>query len=189
MDKEERDQLKTQEKELKKAVSEAKSALRKFKVANKIKDIETEEDPEIIDQFEALQEKVTESNEAWEAVVTQLKETKGSSVGTQKYGYQQVKDPVTGEMREMDEAERKKWRTKARREVKKSDDYTDPSQVPFDPNFLMPKPKKEKPKKEEKEKGKETGKEEAAEKVVDKSAKSVKKSKKAKPAPSEEDDD
>ncbi len=184
MEKVDRDQLKTQEKELKKSLSEAKSALRKFKVANKIKDIETVDDSEIVDQFEALQEKVTEANEAWESIVTQLKETKGSSVGTQKYGYQQVKDPATGEMRDMDETEKKKWRTKARRIAKASEEINDPSQVPFDPNFLMPKPKKEKPKKEKKEK------EEAPEKGEAKApAKSVKKAKKTKPAASEEDDD
>jgi hypothetical protein len=187
MEKEERDQLKAQEKELKKAVAEAKSTLRKFKVANKIKDIEAIEDSEIVDKFEALQEKVTEATEAWEKVQGALKESKGSSVGTQKYGYQQVKDPSTGEMRDMDETEKKKWRTKARRIAKASEDIKDPSEVPFDPNFLMPKPKKEKAKKEKKEK------EEAPEndepKAPAKSEKPVKKSRKAKAAKTEEDED
>ena len=66
-----------------------------------------------------------------------------------KYDYpnMQVKDEQSGQMREMNKGEKKRWRTKARRVAAK--DGTNPEAVEFDPNFMAPKPKKEKAKKEE----------------------------------------
>lgn len=184
--------VKDQLKEIKTQLAEAKSELRKFKVANKIKDIEAIEDPEIMAQAEELTTKVDLLTEEKEALLEQAKTSKGSGKGGgSKYGYNQVIDPVTGEPRDMTKEEKKKWRTHARK-VAKKEGLAGPEEVPMDPNFLV-KPKKEKKEKPAKgKKGKseeETADGDALEKGLAEAP--VKKSKKVKreKVTTDEDDD
>ena len=179
---------KDQLKEVKTQLAEAKSELRKFKVANKIKDADEVSDPEVKTQLEELTAKVDLLSEEKESLLEQLKTSKGSGKGGgSKYGYQGVIDPVTGELRDMTKEEKKKWRTKARKEAKKLG-LAGPEEVPMDPNFLI-KPKKEKKEKTQKEKeSKGDSTEETQEGVSDAPVKKVKKVKREKPTSDEDDD-
>jgi len=169
-----KDQLQTVKAEL----AEAKSNLRKFKVANKIKDVEAISDPDLKAEYDQLEAKVNELSSEKEGIISQLKSTNKGGKGGEKYSYQMVIDPVTGESRAMTKEEKKKWRNHARKEAKKLG-LGDPSEVPMDPNFFI-KPKKEK--KEKKEKAEKVEKPEKAEKPE-------KKVKKVKREISPEDDD
>lgn len=138
---------KDQLKEVKANLAQAKSDLRKFKVAEKIKDPEAIKDEKVKAQYDELAAKVDALSEEREKLLEAVKATKGSGKGGAKYSYGQVVDPVTKELRDMTDDEKKRWRTKARAQAKK-DGLAGPELVPMDPNFLIKPPKKEKPKKE-----------------------------------------
>jgi len=171
-------------------LADLQEELKEFKTENKIKSPKRIKDKDILKKYTGLTEEINvikEDIKDLKAEAKELKPKKESGFGA-KYDYKamQVKDPQTGEMREMDKAEKKRWRTKARRIAKKED--IAPEAVEFDPNFLAPKPKKEKKAKEEDKKEAKTdkvgkkAKEEKADKVSKKKGK--KKAKKS----TEEDD-
>lgn len=130
-------------------LSEARTSLRKFKKANTVRKAENIKDEKVKAEFEALSEAVEKAQKAYDTLVEQakgLKPKKGSGGGGAKYAYPKITDHKTGEERELTKEEKKRWRTKARKEAVKLD--VSPEEVPFDPNFLMPKPVVEKKKKE-----------------------------------------
>ena len=122
-------------------LSEARTSLRKFKKANTVRKAENIKDEKVKAEFEALSEAVVKAQKAYDTLVEQakgLKPKKGSGGGGAKYAYPKITDHKTGEERELTKDEKKRWRTKARKEAVKLD--VSPEEVPFDPNFLMPKP-------------------------------------------------
>jgi len=138
------------------ALADARTDVRDFKKKHKIRKGKAIEDEATKTELEELNEVAalaeTEKTEA-ETAYTALKPAKGTGGGGggAKYDYGQVKDAETGEMRDSDSTEKKRWRAHARKVVKKDDnEFTDPSQVPFDATWFDPKPKKEKKEKEEK---------------------------------------
>lgn len=134
--------------ELKTALSEAKGKLKAFRRENKITDVENVP-VELKTTFDELTLAVENAQDAYDEALETQKE-KGKSVGARLYSYGQVKDPTSGEMREMTKPEEKKWRNHARKAGKKLG--ISGAEVEFDPNFFLPKVKKEKEEKPPKEK-------------------------------------
>ncbi len=136
-------------KTLKTAASEAKAELRKFKKANKIRKADQIKDDEVKAEFTALEEAVTTTQDALEEAKTAAQELKPVKQrgGGGTYGYGQIKDAETGEMRDLTSKEKKKWRTHARKVAKKEEGVA--SAVPFDPTYFDPKPAKKAEPKEE----------------------------------------
>jgi len=136
------------------AVQEARTEVRNFKRRHKIrKGTEPKDDKtkEQLAELEGILEEATAAKEDADAKVKELKPAKGAGGGGKKYDYGQVKDRDSGEMRDIEKSEEKRWRAHARKVAKNDDnDYNDPSEVPFDPTWFDPKPKKEKKEKEEK---------------------------------------
>jgi len=151
-------------KTLKTEAAETKATLRKFKKANKIRKSEEIKDEKIKAEFIALEEAVATATNALEeakAASLELKPVKQRNGGG-SYTYGQIKDQETGEMRDLESSETKKWRTHARKVGKK--EGIEASTVPFDPTFFDPKPaKKVKKDKDSKVEPKEESKEESKE--------------------------
>ena len=144
-------------------LTNAKTAFRKFKTKHGVRTEAKIKDEKIKEEFLGLQKAVTDATAAKKEVDAKVKELKpaGKKGGGEKYGYVQIADAESGELRDMTAAEKKRWRAHARKvAVKDDNDYNDPSEVPFDADFFKPKVKKTKEdKKAEKEAAK---KEEAA---------------------------
>jgi hypothetical protein len=136
-------------KTLKTANAEAKATLRKFKKSNKIRKADEIKDEKVKAEFGALELAVSTTQTAFDEAKTASAELKPSKPrgGGGTYSYDQVKDQESGEMRDMDPKEKKKWRTHARKVAKKEE--IDASAVPFDPSYFDPKPAKKAKVKEE----------------------------------------
>lgn len=135
------------------AVSDARQEVRNFKRRHKIRKGAEPKDEKTKVELAGL-EKTLETAQAEkdtaEAAVKELKPAKGAGGGGKKYDYGQVKDKETGEMRDLEKSEEKRWRAHARKMAKNEEnDFADPSEVPFDPTWFDPKPKKEKKEKKE----------------------------------------
>jgi hypothetical protein len=130
---------------LKENVAEAKAEIRKFRRANKLKPDSKIEDAKVAAELETLTAVLEEAQAEYDAV-KEAKKSGKSGVGNKLYSYGQIKDPETGEMRDLEKQEAKRWRTHARKVAKKEGLVA--SEVPFDPDYFAPKVKKEKPKKE-----------------------------------------
>jgi hypothetical protein len=162
---------------LQEELAEAKSELRKFKKANKIRNAEEIEDAKIQEEFDVLQETVDELQTQVDQTREEAKSEKGTSAGGgAKYGYPQITDPATQEKRDLTKEEKKRWRTHARKAASKAG--IGPEEVPFDENFFLPKVKVEKVKAENPKKDAEAG-----EKATDAAPKGKGKNRKNKSAP------
>lgn len=140
--------IKTLISEKKEQIAEMKSAFRKFKKAHGIRTIEKVKDEKLVKEFNEHQDAIEAAQKELDELNSQ-KPAKGSGGSRGSYNYGKVMDPETKELRETTKAEQKKWRTQARRKAKA--DGVEPQTLDWDPNFLMPKPKAEKPKKEKEE--------------------------------------
>ena len=160
----------------KEELAELRDTLKELKDEHKIKSPKKIKDKEVLKKYNGLTKEIKDIQNDIKNLKAEAKAVKprksGGFEGKYDYKAMQVKDPETGELREMTKSERKRWRGKARRIANKEDITSEA--VPFDPNFLMPTPKKEKPKKEKKEKAPK-----AEKKATKKVAKKVKKTKKA----------
>lgn len=147
------EQLKEEQATAKKTLSDARSEMRKFKKANKIRKAENITDDAIKEEFTKLETALGEAQDAYDAAteaVKAAKPKKSSGGGGAKYPYPKLIDAETGEERDLTPEEKKRWRTKARKQAKK--DGIQPEEVPMDISFFdpkKPKAKKEEPAKEE----------------------------------------
>jgi len=166
-------------------IADLQEELKEFKTENKIKSPKRIKDKDLLKKYTGLTEEINTLKEDLKKLKAEEKELKPKKEGGfgAKYDYKamQVKDPETGELREMTKEEKKRWRTKARRIAKKEDIASEA--VEFDPNFLAPKPKKEKKEKKEKTE------DEATDKGSDKGSDKVSKKKAKKKAKKTEDQD
>lgn len=121
------------------AVADAKSELRKWKKANKIRKPADAKTDELKTEFATQEAGVKEVELAYEeakAAADALKPAPQRGGGG-SYVYSQITDLATGEKRDPDEKEKKKWRTHARKVAKK--DGILAKDVPFEPAFFEPK--------------------------------------------------
>jgi len=156
-------------------------SLKTFKEENSIKSPKRIKDKDVKAKYTSLIEEINTLKDELKKLVAEEKELtpKGKGGFGAKYNYEKmlVKDPESGEDRMMTKEERKKWRTKARRISKKSGGVAE--EVPFDPTFMVVKPKAEKKKKPAKEE-KSAQEEKSAKEEKPAKEKKAKKAKKAK---------
>lgn len=134
----------------KEELTEVKSNFRKFKKAHGIRTADGIKEPKVRAEFEEWEGKVAVLQAELDELNAQ-KPAKGTRGAGTSYAYGKFKDPVTGELRDPEKQEMKRWRASARKKAK-SLGLASPQQVEWNEDFLIKPEKVEKPKKEKKEK-------------------------------------
>ena len=138
-------ELREQLKQMRAQKAEAKQAVRAFKKEHGTDVVKKVKDKALAAELEGLLAKVDEFEAAAVALKTQME---SATSNREKYVYGKIKDQESGEERDPNKTEKKRWRAHARGVAAK--EGINPEQVPFDPEFFAPKPKKEKKEKEAK---------------------------------------
>jgi hypothetical protein len=132
-------------KEAKAKVTEARAEVKAFAKEHKVRKIAAIKDEKAKAEGEKLEAALIAAQEAYEAAkdkAAELKPKKGRGGGGGSYTYGVIKDQESGEERDPDTAEKKRWRTHARKVANKDESFAEGKDVPWDPTFFDPKPKK-----------------------------------------------